>query len=147
MGGAGAYLRRAAAGRARWVLRLALPPVSPSPLPSAPSEHQVAGATMDRTTGQVWRRHKYPIFYNLTFFLRKFKFCPRETETYLCTLEVGVKTHDAKVTRLDATDLDSKMPDRVQQDILGGVDVADTSVPQYRPRRHVFWRRAWINRM
>ena len=40
-------------------------------------------------------------------------------------------SHSAEVTRLDATDLSSKVPDRAQQKILGGVDVADTSAPEY----------------
>ena len=35
------------------------------------------------------------------------------------------------MTRLDATDLGSEVPGRVQQDILDGVDVTGTSTPQY----------------
>ena len=37
----------------------------------------------------------------------------------------------AKVTRLGATDLGSEVPGRAQQGILGGVDVAGTSAPEY----------------
>ena len=37
----------------------------------------------------------------------------------------------AEVTRLDATDLGVEMPGRAVQEILGGVDVAGTSAPEY----------------
>ena len=46
-------------------------------------------------------------------------------------LRVGVMTHDAEVTRLGATNLGSEVPGRAQHDILGGVHVAGTSVPEY----------------
>jgi len=44
---------------------------------------------------------------------------------------IGARTHDAEVTRLGATDLGSELPGRAQQIILGGVDVAGTSAPEY----------------
>ena len=37
----------------------------------------------------------------------------------------------AEITRLGATDLGSEVPGRVQQRILGSVDVAGTSAPEY----------------
>ena len=40
-------------------------------------------------------------------------------------------THDAEVTRLGATDIGSEVPGRAQQGILGDVDVAGTSTPEY----------------
>ena len=40
-------------------------------------------------------------------------------------------THGAEVTCLGATDLGSEVPGRAQQGILGDVDVAGTSVPEY----------------
>ena len=46
-------------------------------------------------------------------------------------LGVSVRTHGAEVTCLGATDLCSEVSDRAQQDILGGVDVAGTSTPEY----------------
>ena len=44
---------------------------------------------------------------------------------------VGAKTHDFEVTRLNATDLGSEVPGHAQQGILGGIDVAGTSAPEY----------------
>jgi hypothetical protein len=43
---------------------------------------------------------------------------------------VNARTHGSEVTRLGVTDLSSEIPNRAQQDILGGVDVIDTSKPQ-----------------
>ena len=44
---------------------------------------------------------------------------------------VGAMTYGAEVTRLGATDLGSEVPGRAQQGILGGVNVAGTSAPEY----------------
>ena len=44
---------------------------------------------------------------------------------------VGGRTHGVEVTCLGATDLGSEMSGRTQQDMLGGVDVAGTSAPEY----------------
>ena len=46
-------------------------------------------------------------------------------------MEVGARTYGVEVTRLGATDLSSNVPGRAQQGILGGVDVAGTSAPEY----------------
>jgi len=37
----------------------------------------------------------------------------------------------AEITRLGVTDLDVEVPGRALQGIIGGVDVADTSTPEY----------------
>ena len=44
---------------------------------------------------------------------------------------VGARTHGVEVTRVGATDLGSEVPGRAQQSILGSVDVAGTSAPEY----------------
>ena len=73
-----------------------------------------------------------PILYNLALFLkRKFMFSSLGDENSFLDLGVSARTHGAEVTRLGATDLNSEVPDRAQQNILGGVDVADTSAPEY----------------
>ena len=40
-------------------------------------------------------------------------------------------THSTEVTRLGATDFGSEVSDRAQQGILGDIDIAGTSTPEY----------------
>ena len=58
-------------------------------------------------------------------------FAPLGDVNSFLTLEVGARTHSSEITRLGAIDLSSDVPARAQQGILGGVDVAGTSVLEY----------------